>query len=106
MSVGTGRQTYMVLEALSHQVEAKARRALRLMLWIAFAFVVFFVMLTPLVWTSLTKPNVYAMTPSGETVRLQIKTENKTDSQPQPRPQPQPATGPAGSAAEVGSQTQ
>jgi len=86
MSVGTGRQTYMVLEALSHRVEAKTRVALRFMLWLAFAFICFFAMLTPLVWTSLTKPNVYAMTPSGETVRLQIK----TDSQGQ---QPQPATG-------------
>jgi len=73
MSAGTGRQTYMVLEALSHRVEAKARRVLRFMLWLAFAFICFFAMLTPLVWTSLTKPRVYAMTPLGEVVRLEIK---------------------------------
>lgn len=72
MALHTGRQTFMALEALSHTVERKTRRVLRAAIFAALAFAMFFAMLTPLVWTPLTKPHVYAASPDGGVLRLQI----------------------------------
>ena len=71
MSVSHSRQTYMVLEALSARVEKRARVILQRLLWIAFALICIFAMLTPLIWTGLTQPRLYAVTPAGAVVPLQ-----------------------------------
>jgi len=73
MSMLPGRQTHMMLEGLSARVERRVRIALHRLLWIAFAFIGIFAMLTPLIWTGLTQPRLYAITPAGEVVPLQAK---------------------------------
>lgn len=65
MAAGTGRQTAALLNMQVVRIEAKARRVVRALTWACVALAGVVLLGSALVWTDLTRPDVYGVSPQG-----------------------------------------